>query len=467
MLSNMSRARGGLGSNLALFHSDHFVSGLLSDGDSRIHTEGRSGLNKYLCRATPSPELICASSCTASPISQTGFDRAADFFALLTSAATPHARRILMAEQANSIEHCLLRHFKAVNLAEVILCPSGTDALLTTARLLAAERPGAPMTAILPSASETGTGVPLAATCRDFDGQHRGKPRPDYDVRAVEVALRAANGAPLADDAVDSAFAAAASHAKGRPVVYLTHGSKTDLIAPRTPPAGADVIVDACQARIDPTCVAAFLRRGWPVIITGSKFFGGPAFSGAVLFPLGRRVSLPPQRIPSGGAAGHTPGLGMILRWTAALDAIERFSSVGPSAAAFLQQRGASIRRAIAANPALVPIASATRRGFGWADQPSIFTFAIRDPVVRARLLTAMELRPIYERLAGEGKLLGQPAEIGAFGGLRVALGARDLDQDSPDGFEQVICAIGALGRERVASPSDFAVAASGSALPL
>ena len=151
--------------------------------------------------------------------------------------------------------------------------------------LVAAERPGKAMTAILPAASETGSGVPMAVVCRLFDGPGRGTPLTDCPATSVEIPLRSANGSPRSDDEVNDAFAAATAAAKDSAVVYLTHGTKTGLIAPVAPPYGADVIVDACQARIGSDTVEAYLRRDWPVVVTGSKFFGGPAFSGAVLFP--------------------------------------------------------------------------------------------------------------------------------------------------------------------------------------
>jgi hypothetical protein len=65
--------------------------------------------------------------------------------------------------------------------------------------------------------------------------------------------------------------------------------------------------------------------------------------------------------------------------------------------------------------------------GSSWADRPSIFTFAVRDPADPTRLLAAAELRPFHERLAQLGVLLGQPVSLGSFGGLRIAIGAQDL----------------------------------------
>ncbi len=86
----------------------------------------------------------------------------------------------------------------------------------------------------------------------------------------------------------------------------------------------------------------------------------------------------------------------------------------------------------LASLPHAIPVGGLRPRGPQWADLPSIFTFAVRDPAQPGRLLSAAELRPIYQRLAQAGVLLGQPVGLGPFGGLRIAVGARDL-VDAPD----------------------------------
>ena len=195
---------------------------------------------------------------------------------------------------------------------------------------------------------------------------------------------------------------------------------------------GAPVINWALTGAMVPTNCSSerswseYLRRGWPVVVTGSKFFGGPALSGAVLFPLERRAGSRPA-----GPGPGAPGLGTVLRWTAALDAIERFSSVAHRAAPFLRQWVAAIRDAIAANPTLLPIGGLEGQGLRWADRPTIVTFAIRDPIVRGRFLSTMELRPTYERLARDGILLDpcRPWRIRPAFALPSALGTSSRDR--------------------------------------
>lgn len=444
--SYMARGASELGRVQPLTGDAEFVAALTSGGDSRLAVDSQTGANKYLCPPTPVPALICASSCTASPIATRGFQQAADFYLELIAAPSPSRRAEALEHRRRELTAGLLRYFGVAEIAEAILCPSGTDALSTAAMLVARERPGEPVTAILPQASETGTGVPLAVGGRRSkcpptpDLPTPDATQPDENTKVVEIQLRSANGVPRSDDEVVDAYAAAAAGARGRPIVYVTHSTKTGLIAPVVPPPGIDVIVDACQARIEPEIVARYLRHGWPVVVTGSKFFGGPAFSGAVLFPVAR-LSGPRCQPTAPSRDRHTArlrpmpdsaNLGTVLRWIAALDMIEAFAPRAARTPALLRDRAAAIERGLGENAALEPVGGLVSDRPGWSDLPSIFTFAIRDPADQRKLLTLGELRPLYERLASQGVLLGQPVGLGRFGGLRIAVGARDVLPDAP-----------------------------------
>ena len=59
-----------------------------------------------------------------------------------------------------------------------------------------------------------------------------------------------------------------------------------DEIAARWP-GRVQVVVDACQMRLGRPRLKQYLDRGYLVIVTGSKFFTGPPFSGALLVPAG------------------------------------------------------------------------------------------------------------------------------------------------------------------------------------
>jgi hypothetical protein len=89
-----------------------------------------------------------------------------------------------------------------------------------------------------------------------------------------------------------------------RPIVHILHRSKTGLISPSIESChkliqqyhdDVEWVVDACQGRISIRTVNEYLAFGASVMITGSKFFSGPPFSGAILVP----KSIREQRLSS------------------------------------------------------------------------------------------------------------------------------------------------------------------------
>src|SRR4051812_5643800 len=211
----MKSERIGLPSSPPLSTDGDIAAALTSGGDSRLAVDWYMGLNRYWCPPTPAPGLVCASSCTATPIAERGFQRASEFYdCLISTISAPEQAKVLEYRQ-HDLMAGVLRYFSAEGIAQVILCPSGTDALLTATLLLARERAAGPVTAIIPQASETGTGVPLAVAGRWFDGAPPSNmtPLPDLIANTVEIALRSAEGVCLSEDEVVDAYAGAAAGA--------------------------------------------------------------------------------------------------------------------------------------------------------------------------------------------------------------------------------------------------------------
>jgi hypothetical protein len=95
------------------------------------------------------------------------------------------------------------------------------------------------------------------------------------------------------DDAVLEAVAAATAAGRGV-LLQAMESSKFGWKAPsdacldeilRRWPHEVQVVVDACQLRLSRTRLGGLLARNCWVLVTGSKFFTGPAFSGALLLP--------------------------------------------------------------------------------------------------------------------------------------------------------------------------------------
>ena len=227
---------------------DRVVAALLAGGDGRLSLDAL-GLNKYLCPPLPPPATTCLSSCTASPISEAGFERAsASFWRIAAAPKLLESTRIRDCEDAIG---AAIRDYLGLDSGDqVFLTASGTDGMLLAACLLALEGRDRPMTVIMPSPSETGSGVPLAAACRVFDGPDAGVSLVEACVTSDHVALRGPDGTPREAGAVAEDFGDAIRLVRGRPVVVFTYGTKTGLVAPVEVPAGVDVIVDACQLRL-------------------------------------------------------------------------------------------------------------------------------------------------------------------------------------------------------------------------
>jgi hypothetical protein len=330
---------------------------LASGGDDRLTLAPGNGLNKYGCAPWPRPEVISFGSCTASSLSPGAFAAAEAARRALVAASFATSPATALADASESIASALLRHFGVDDLADAVLAASGTDAALVVTGLLAAERPGRKLTSILVSPSETGSGVPHAVQGRHFascapsgSAVFKGAPidgLPDGP-HLVTIVLRDTAGAPrrAADIEADCERAIRAGTAEGHVVLHAMDGSKTGLTAPDRACCrrladhfgeNLDIVIDACQARIEPEMVRWYLAQGFPVLLTGSKFFGAPGFCGAVLFPRQRlRRITHAGRLPAGLAAyarlqggfGSRRCAGLVLRWTAALHEMQEFAQL-------------------------------------------------------------------------------------------------------------------------------------------
>src|ERR1700730_5846923 len=99
-----------------------FVAAKLSGGDSRVAVDPHTCLNKYLCPTLPAPDLICASSCTASPISDRGFLRSANAFSDIVLLTSPRqrARRLINTDQRNRSQAAAIFRCRRVGAGKTV-----------------------------------------------------------------------------------------------------------------------------------------------------------------------------------------------------------------------------------------------------------------------------------------------------------------------------------------------------------
>ncbi len=286
---------------------------LLSGGDSRLQLDPRTGCTKYGCTPVPCGDILSFGSCTASSVSGLGFRAAVLGYRGLQAAGPGNARIQVLDDAYEKIRQQLrslltLGHVPGV---EVVLTPSGTDAELIALALVSGNG-SVPVCNIIVGPSEVGSGTALAAGCRYFDtvlpNGCSERERPPVSGEAVDeelaartrverVWLRESSGAVRSSEDVDaevSDLVRREIYQGSRVLLHIVAHSKTGVHAPSLPAVAAlrqqfgeqlSVIIDAAQGRFSRRGLVEVLKRGYLILITGSKFFGGPAFAGALLVP--------------------------------------------------------------------------------------------------------------------------------------------------------------------------------------
>lgn len=325
-------------------------------GDARILLDPATGLNRYHSAPRPSEVLAYASS-TANDISAAAFDHVEKVLAEIGADLDGAG----YAERLEAMRGRIRAAYSLSPEVEIVCAPSGTD--LEYVGLACVEGKGEAGTHnILLGADEVGSGCIYSAFGQYFAestalgvATKAGEPVPgfgDTRVEMIDIPVRDPHGRPRPSSEIaarmDEAIAGAAS--AGRHVlVHVVHGSKTGLILPsladidrlrRRHGEGVTFLVDACQARITSPAIADYLERGAIVFVTGSKFMGGPPFSGFALVPKSLAAAAPP--LPEGLATifrraewpAGWPGAerlpdsanpGLLLRFEAAIFELERF----------------------------------------------------------------------------------------------------------------------------------------------
>ncbi len=320
---------------------------LVSGGDPRLALDPRDRVNGYGCAASPEPEIWNFASSTASTISQAAYDRAAMAREELMHKCLFDEVEIAFDTRCEDMRDELRGHLQLPPRVDVVFSPSGTDSQLH-ALFLARAVLGAPPVTIVVGADQTGSGTIHTARGHHFnsmtasgfavrkDGAVSGLAGASLAVPLLaarpEIAMR-----PDADAAVLQAVEA--TIAQGAPVLLqIMDASKLGWHAPsaacldeiaRRWPRKVQIVVDACQARLGRRRLRSYLDRGYMVLTTGSKFFGGPAFSGALLVPKGLSRSLD-------GIEGIAPGFfdyagrcDWPMAWTALRSRFERRPNFG------------------------------------------------------------------------------------------------------------------------------------------
>lgn len=347
-------------------HAARLAAALASGGDARIRPDA-SGRNRYHASVTPSDALAYGSS-TISSISRHAFDT------LLLRWRDRLGAPVAATDYAEALALLRVRLGEVFGLTDeaVIFAPSGTDLEYAG---LAAGLDARPVTAILLGRDEVGSGCIHSAAGRFFAEETATGARavvqapidPAFQgAELVDVAVRDSAGRPRTSAAVAAELSAQVDTAiaRGRrPVVHVVHGSKSGLTLPAIGDVEAliaahgdamSVVVDACQLRLGTDVVRRYLALGCTVLMTGSKFAGGPPFAGFAIVPAhvqARSAPLPegyrriatraewPAEWPGADRLPASGNFGLLLRLQAALIELDRFAGHSPARVAHIAAR--------------------------------------------------------------------------------------------------------------------------------
>jgi len=443
---------------------------LQSGGDHRLIVDPATGVSPY--RVAPQiRDSVPLGSCTASSPSVTAYRAAEKLLSRLQASSNlaSESDRVTSSQRER-----IQKLFRMPQGSKVILTPSGTDVIYLVS--LIALRRSERVHHVIVGASELGGGTVLAAQGKaisdsaPFGSTAVGTPLAGLAERctAEPVYLRRDDGAQIDEQVVEESVSAAVERvpASSAVVLHLVAHSKTGLRAPsadlceRLSARLGDrllVLVDGAQGRLAPRDIRRALKLGFPVLVTGSKFYSGPPFSSALLLPetLSSDIGpLPPSLSDWFSSDGFPTSWeltrsslreqanpGLALRWEAALAEIERYHNV-PSRhrAGVYHTFAGAVHEVFGPSEVLeidVPMPPVHRLVTALGAFPSVFCLRIRgnDGFLRKADLSSLhklldtDQGSEHPYLAGRFHL-GQPVALGppettTSAVLRVALGAR------------------------------------------
>lgn len=415
-------------------------------GDARIVLDPATRLNRYSSAPYPREVLAFASS-TANDISP-------EAHAYLAVSWRDAAVELAHGEAYGAALEGFRAQIRAAYgldpATEVFFAPSGTDLEYVGLLAAAGRRAGGIVNCLL-GKDEVGSGCIHSAAGAYFAEETAldaavspGLPIAGLPPIALEdLPVRNANGEAHSSAELFAAMTAMVekAHALDQfPLIHVVHGSKTGLVLPHLDHVdglrerfgeGVLFVVDACQARITSQALREYLDRGMIVFVTGSKFMGGPPFSGFALLPAGlagrsapvapgmasifRRAELP-AAWPGREVCEDSGNPGLALRLAASLFELERFQQLAIERVARIVAEFTRASDHLAARIGARKVASAPPEDMAeQAGHPiemlTLVTLDLcHDPAgQRMRELSFDDAARLHKALIGEEIRLGQP----------------------------------------------------------
>jgi hypothetical protein len=469
---------------------------LTAGGDTRILIDKLTGLTHYKTSPYPNVNIINFNSSTANTISFEGYKAAEKMWEKVIAVDNKKALYSLYRDEMERVRN-ELENYWGIPGTTAVITASGTDGEILVLSLVLSRHKEGLLKNIIIAPNEIGSGIELAAKGRHFSDESAlggdvikgavidGFPSERVIVESVELRDKDGSQFPLSEvDAVVIRLVEEAVISGHHILLHVLDCSKTGIGGP-TPstvkelksrfPKAIDVVVDACQGRISKENLAEYLRNEFMVLTTGSKFFGGPPFSGVLLLPpswseeeekpdipewlkyYSARSDWPLNWREKCKALLDLPNLGLLLRWKAALCEMAAFARVPENEKCRIIHKfmlGVSKVVKNVSSVALLqsePLLQRLEKGSQeWDAYPTIFTLELLTSNRNKAAICIEQARKIYNlmvtdisallpsvisdeerNIAKKAFALGQPLKIGDGKnirvGLRISLSARDI----------------------------------------
>ena len=336
---------------------------LMAGGDLRLNIDEIDLLNKYGCRPFPRPEAFTFASSTATSVSNFAFDKTDKVRSILIRNSLKNGFKKTTNEFSELLKNNLKKIFGLDDACEIIFSPSGTDSSLQIAAItqIISDKD---ITHVLVASDETGSGVPAAlkgchfenTTALNYPVKKGDKIEGFRDIDLIKIPFRDENGDLKSAVQLDEEVFAAISKTNelGRHVVL--HAMDQSKLGYQSPSEkmiqkldtlnnlSMQIIVDGSQLRLDPKDIQNYLNKDYIVTITGSKYFTGPPYSGALIVPesVSKSIDAVKKKLPEGLTQyyNHTDwptswvcsndlsdgfNYGSYMRWNASIVEMDRY----------------------------------------------------------------------------------------------------------------------------------------------
>lgn len=335
----------------------------MSGGDLRLNIDEYELLNKYGCRPFPRPEAFTFASSTATSVSNFAFDRTDKARAILIQDSLKNGLKNTSLEFSELLKSNLRKTLAINEESQIIFSPSGTDSALQIAAMtqIVTDKE---ITHVLVASDETGSGVPSAlkgwhfenTTALNYPIKKGDKIEGFRAIDLIEISLRDEKGDLRSSIQIDNEVFNAISKTNKSGNHIVLHAMDQSKLGYQSPSEemiqkldtlddlSIQIIIDASQLRLDPKDIQNYLNKGYIVTITGSKYFTGPPYSGALIVPksVSRLIKAVKNTLPEGLTKYYNNSdwpaswfcskdlsdgfnFGSYMRWKAAIVEMERY----------------------------------------------------------------------------------------------------------------------------------------------